>query len=417
MKVLLVGSGGREHAIAHSLSKSSLVTKLYCAPGNAGIANLAECLPIAATDIEKLRDFAVENTIDFTVVGMDDPLVMGIVDHFEEKNLKVFGPRKNAAILEGSKVFSKDLMKKYNIPTAQYETFNDYNKAFEYIKICNYPVVIKADGLALGKGVIICEDIKMAEDAINQIMIDKKFGDSGNAVVVEEFLIGREVSLLAFCDGYTISPMVSSQDYKKALDGNKGLNTGGMGTISPSEIYTQEIHKECMEKIYIPTVRAMQAENRPFKGVLYFGLIFTKDGVKVLEYNARFGDPETQVILPKLKTDIMNIFMACVDGTLDKLNIEWEDSVACCVVLASGGYPGDYEKGYEITGIEDAENAGGFVFHAGTKLKDGKPITSGGRVLGVTALGKTKQEAIDNAYKLSAMVNFKDKHFRTDIGL
>lgn len=418
MKVLVVGSGGREHAICWKLLQSSKVDKLYCAPGNAGIGELAELVPIGAMEFDKLVDFAKSEGIDFTVVGMDDPLVGGIVDRFEAEGLKVFGPKANAAIIEGSKAFSKELMKKYNIPTAGYETFDDYDKAVEYVKNGNFPVVLKADGLALGKGVLICNTLDEALDGLNTIMVDKKFGESGNKVVIEEFLTGQEMSVLSFCDGKTIVPMVSAQDHKRALDGDKGLNTGGMGTFSPSRVYTEELADECMETIFKPTVDALSKEGRTFKGIIFFGLMLTPKGMKVIEYNARFGDPETQVVLPRLKSDLMEIFEACVDGTLDKVNVEWEDNGTACVVLASGGYPEKYVKGYEITGLEDVKKADNIVvFHAGTALKDGKFVTNGGRVLGITGIGKNLDEAIKIAYEGVKLVDFKDKHFRTDIGI
>ncbi len=418
MKVLVVGSGGREHAIIWKLLQSDKVDKVYCAPGNAGIGQIAELVPIGAMEFDKLVDFAKNEGIDFTVVGMDDPLVGGIVDRFEAEGLKVFGPRANAAIIEGSKAFSKELMKKYNIPTADYETFDSYDKALEYVKKGDFPVVLKADGLALGKGVLICNTLDEAVKGLNTIMVDKKFGDSGNKVVIEEFLTGQEMSVLSFCDGKTIVPMVSAQDHKRALDGDKGLNTGGMGTFSPSRVYTPELADECMETIYKPTVEALNKEGRTFKGIIFFGLMLTPKGMKVIEYNARFGDPETQVVLPRLKSDLMEIFEACVDGTLDKVNVEWEDNGTACVVLASGGYPESYTKGYEITGLDEAAKAENIVvFHAGTALKDGKFVTNGGRVLGITGIGKNLDEAIKIAYEGVKLVNFKDKHFRKDIGI
>lgn len=418
MKVLVVGSGGREHAICWKLLQSSKVDKIYCAPGNAGIGEVAELVPIGAMEFDRLIDFVKSEGIDFTVVGMDDPLVGGIADKFEKEGLKVFGPRANAAIIEGSKAFSKELMKKYNIPTAAYETFDNYDAALEYVKKGDFPVVLKADGLALGKGVLICNTLEEAEEGLNTIMVDKKFGDSGNKVVIEEFLTGQEMSVLSFCDGKTIVPMVSAQDHKRALDGDKGLNTGGMGTFSPSRVYTPELAEECMNTIFKPTVDALNAEGRTFKGIIFFGLMLTPKGMKVIEYNARFGDPETQVVLPRLKSDLMEIFEACVDGTLDKVNVEWEDNGTACVVLASGGYPESYTKGYEITGLEDAEKADNIVvFHAGTALKDGRFVTNGGRVLGITGIGRNLDEAIKIAYEGVKLVDFKDKHFRTDIGV
>lgn len=418
MKVLVVGSGGREHAICWKLLQSPKVDKIYCAPGNAGIGEIAELVPVGAMEFDKLAEFAKANDIGLTVVGMDDPLVGGIVNKFEEEGLRVFGPRANAAIIEGSKAFSKELMKKYNIPTAAYETFDNYEAALEYVKKGDFPVVLKADGLALGKGVLICNNLEEAEAGLNTIMVDKKFGDSGNKVVIEEFLTGQEMSVLSFCDGKTIVPMVSAQDHKRALDGDKGLNTGGMGTFSPSRYYTPELAEECMETIYKPTVEALNREGRTFKGIIFFGLMLTPKGMRVIEYNARFGDPETQVVLPRLKTDLLEIFEACVEGTLDKINVEWEDNGTACVVLASGGYPESYQKGYEITGLEDAKKAPNIlVFHAGTALKDGKFVTNGGRVLGITGIGKDLDEAIKIAYEGVKLVDFKDKHYRKDIGV
>jgi phosphoribosylamine--glycine ligase len=418
MKVLVVGSGGREHTICWKLAQSPKVDKIYCAPGNAGIGEIAELVQIGAMELDKLVDFAKTNDIDLTVIGMDDPLVAGVVDKFEAAGLRVFGPRANAAIIEGSKAFSKELMKKYNIPTAAYETFDDYSKAVEYVKKGSFPVVLKADGLALGKGVLICNTLDEALDGLNTLMVDKKFGASGSKVVVEEFLTGPEVSVLSFCDGNTVVPMVSAQDHKRAYDNDEGLNTGGMGTFSPSRIYTDEIASECMETIFKPTVAALNAEGRQFKGIIYFGLMLTANGPKVIEYNARFGDPETQVILPRLKSDLCEIFEACIDGTLDKLNVEWYDNAACCVVLASGGYPESYIKGYEIKGLEEAKKAENItVFHAGTALKDGKFVTNGGRVLGITGVGKDLDEAIKIAYDGVKIVTFENVHFRRDIGI
>ncbi len=418
MKVLIIGKGGREHAIAWKLAQSKKLTKLYCAPGNAGIAEFAQCVPIGATDIEKLVEFAKSEKIDFTVVGMDDPLVMGVVDAFEAEGLKIFGPRKNAAILEGSKAFSKDLMKKYNIPTASYENFDNYDEALAYLRKQDMPIVIKADGLALGKGVLICNTLEEAEEGLKEIMCDKKFGTAGNKVVIEEFLTGQEVSVLSFCDGKTVVPMVSAQDHKRAFDNDKGLNTGGMGTFSPSRIYTKELAEECMEKIFKPTVEAMNKEGRTFKGVIYFGLMLTPKGMRVIEYNARFGDPEAQVVIPRLKNDLLEVCEACVDGTLDKLNIEWEDNAAVCVMLASGGYPESYEKGFEIKGLEEIKKKDNIiVFHSGTALKDGKLVTDGGRVLGVTGIGKNLDEAIKIAYSGVELIDFEKKHYRKDIGV
>ncbi|MBQ2753442.1 MAG: phosphoribosylamine--glycine ligase [Firmicutes bacterium] len=418
MNVLLVGSGGREHAIVWKLLQSEKIDKLYCAPGNAGISEDAICVPIAAMEIDKLVAFAKENAIDLTVIGMDDPLVAGVVDAFEAEGLRVFGPRKNAAIIEGSKAFSKELMKKYGIPTANYETFDNYDAAVAYVKDQDMPIVLKADGLALGKGVIICNTLMEALDGLKEIMVDKKFGASGNKVVIEEFLTGQEISVLSFCDGKTVKPMVSAQDHKRALDGDKGLNTGGMGTFSPSRIYTDEIAEECMKTIFQPTVDAMAKEGREFKGVLYFGLMLTEKGMKVIEYNARFGDPEAQVVLPRLKTDLIDIMEHCIDGTLDEIEIEWSSNAAVCVILASGGYPQSYEKGYEITGLDYVKGTNDLIaFHAGTALKDGKFVTNGGRVLGITGIGKTLDEAIVKAYKGVLLVDFDKKHFRKDIGV
>ncbi len=418
MKILIVGGGGREHTIACKLSESPLVDKIYAAPGNGGIAQIAECVPISATDIDGVVKFATENSIDLTFVAPDDPLVLGMVDALEAKGLKAFGPRKAAAIIEGSKVFSKELMKKYNIPTAEYEVFSDSSAALEYVKNKKCPIVIKAEGLALGKGVIIAQTQEEAKDAILSMMEDKQFGDAGNRIVIEEFLTGPEVSVLAFTDGKTIKPMVSAQDHKRAFDGDKGLNTGGMGTFSPSRIYTPEIADVCMKEIFVPTMEAMNKEGRTFKGVLYFGLMLTPNGMKVIEYNCRFGDPETQVVLPRLKTDLAKILLAIIDEHLDELEIEWYDNAAVCVVMASGGYPQKYEKGYEITGIDEAcKESNITVFHAGTVLKDGKIVTAGGRVIGVTATGENLDAAIKDAYKAVEKISFKDAHYRTDIGI
>ncbi len=419
MNVLVVGSGGREHAIVTSVAKSPKVDKIYCAPGNAGIAALAQCVPIKAMEFDKLADFAKEHDVDLTIVGMDDPLVGGIVDAFEEKGLRVFGPRKNAAILEGSKAFSKDLMKKYGIPTAQYETFDDYNKALEYLETkAKFPIVLKADGLALGKGVLICENLEEAKAGAKQIMEDKKFGSAGNEMVIEQFLTGREVSVLSFVDGKTIKIMSSAQDHKRAKDGDQGLNTGGMGNFSPTPFYTPEVDKFCKEHIYQKTVDAMAAEGRPFKGVIFFGLMLTDDGPKVLEYNCRFGDPEAQVVLPRMKNDIIDVCEACIDGTLDQVDLQFEDNACVCVVLASDGYPVSYEKGFPIHGLENFEGKDGYYcFHAGTAFNDkGEIVTNGGRVLGITATGKTLQEARANAYRATEWVQFDNKYMRHDIG-
>ena len=417
MKILVVGGGGREHAIIWKLKQSSIVDKIYCAPGNAGISELAECVPISAMEFDKLISFVKENDIDYTIIGMDDPLAGGIVDAFENANLKVFGPRKNAAILESSKAFAKNLMKKYNIPTGAYETFDNYEAAKIYLEKQDMPIVLKADGLALGKGVLICKTLEEAQQGLKEIMQEHKFGAAGNTVIIEEFLEGPEVSILSFCDGKTIIPMVSAQDHKRAFDNDKGLNTGGMGTFSPSKFYTNEMAKECMKTIFQPTVDAMLKENRPFVGIIYFGLMYTKKGMKVIEYNARFGDPETQVILPRLKTDLLDIMLACTNGTLDNMNIEWYNNAAVCVILASGGYPVSYTKGYEITGLQKiSEKKNMIVFHAGTDKKGGKIVTSGGRVLGITGIGDNIDEAIKTAYEGVEIVNFNQKHFRTDIG-
>lgn len=418
MKVLVIGGGGREHAIIWKLAQSKNVSKIYCAPGNGGIADLAECVPIDVMDFEKLTKFAKENNIDLTVVAPDDPLAVGAVDAFEANGLRAFGPNKAAAIIEGSKSFSKDLMKKYNIPTADYEVFENSTDAINYIKANNkFPVVVKADGLALGKGVIIAKTFEESENAVHDILDDKVFGSAGAKVVIEEFLTGPEISVLAFTDGKTMKPMVSAQDHKRAYDNDEGPNTGGMGTFSPSRVYTDEVAEECMEKIFIPTMNAMNAENRTFKGVLYFGLMKTADGVKVIEYNCRFGDPETQVVLPRLKSDLCEIFNAVIDQRLDEIDIEWNDDACVCVVMASGGYPKNYEKGYKIDGIKQAESLGALVFHAGTKRSDNDILTNGGRVLGVTALGDNLEDAIQKAYKYVDLVNFKNAHFRKDIGI
>ena len=417
MKVLIVGSGGREHAIAWKVAQSPKVDKIYCAPGNAGIAEYAECVDIAAMEFDKLVAFAKEKEIDLTVIGMDDPLVGGVVDVFEAEGLRVFGPRKNAAILEGSKAFSKDLMKKYHIPTAAYETFSDPEAAEKYLETAKFPIVLKADGLALGKGVLICNTLEEAKEGVKTIMLDKKFGSAGNEMVIEEFMTGREVSVLSFVDGKTIKTMSSAQDHKRAGDGDTGLNTGGMGNFSPSPFYTEEVDKFCKKYIYQPTVDAMAAEGRPFKGVIFFGLMLTPDGPKVLEYNARFGDPEAQVVLPRMKTDIIDVFEACIDGTLDQIDLQFADNACVCIVLASNGYPVSYEKGFPIRGLETfKEHEGYYCFHAGTKFKDGEIVTNGGRVLGVTALGDTLKEARANAYKAVDWVDFDNKYYRHDIG-
>ena len=417
MKILIVGGGGREHAIAASAAKSKKVTKMYCAPGNAGIAALAECVPIGAMEFDKLVDFAKEKEIDLVIVGMDDPLVGGLVDEFEKAGIRAFGPNKKAAILEGSKAFSKDLMKKYDIPTAGYEIFTDADEALAYLETAKFPIVLKADGLALGKGVLICQTLEEAKDGVKEIMLDKKFGSAGNEMVVEEFMTGREVSVLSFTDGKTIKTMTSAQDHKRAMDGDKGLNTGGMGTFSPSPFYTKEVEAFCKKYVYQATVEAMAAEGRPFKGVIFFGLMLTEEGPKVLEYNARFGDPEAQVVLPRMKTDMIDVMEACIDGTLDEIDLEFEDNAAVCVVLASEGYPVAYEKGIPIEGFENFEGKDGYYcFHAGTKLVDGKIVTNGGRVLGITAKGSDLVEARKNAYDATEWISFANKYMRHDIG-
>ena len=417
MKVLVVGGGGREHALVSSIAKSKRVDKIYCAPGNAGIAELAECVPIGVMEFDKLTDFALKEGIDLTVVAPDDPLVAGAVDAFEAKGLRAFGPRANAAILEGSKAFSKDLMKKYNIPTAAYENFDSADEALKYLETAKMPIVLKADGLALGKGVLICNTLEEAKEGVKTIMTDRQFGDAGNRMVIEEFMTGREVSVLTFVDGKTIRPMTSAQDHKRALDGDQGLNTGGMGTFSPSPFYTKEIDEFCRKNIYQPTVDAMAKEGREFKGVIFFGLMLTKDGPRVLEYNARFGDPEAQVVLPRMNNDIIDVMEACIDGTLDKIELDFNDNAAVCVVLASKGYPVKYEKGYEIRGLEKFKDKDSyFVFHAGTKADNGRVVTNGGRVLGVTALGDDLKQARKNAYEAAGWIEFDNKYCRSDIG-
>ena len=418
MKILIIGGGGREHAIAWKLAKSPKVEKIYCAPGNAGIAEVAECINIGVMEFDKQVSFAKEHGIDLTVVAPDDPLAAGAVDAFEAAGLRAFGPRANAAILEGSKAFSKDLMKKYNIPTAAYETFTDPDKAIQYLETAKMHIVLKADGLALGKGVLICNSLKEAKDGVRTLMLDKQFGSAGDEIVIEEFMTGREVSVLSFVDGKTIKIMTSAQDHKRAKDGDKGLNTGGMGTFSPSPFYTPEVDAFCRERIYQPTVDAMRAEGREFKGIIFFGLMLTADGPKVLEYNARFGDPETQVVLPRMKNDLAELFEACIDGTLDQTELEFEDNAAVCVVLASEGYPEHYEKGYPVSGLEKFKDADGYyVFHAGTKFDEkGQVVTNGGRVLGVTAVGKDLKKARVNAYQAAEWVEFGNKYMRNDIG-
>ena len=418
MKVLVIGGGGREHAICWKLSKSPKVDELYCASGNAGIAEVAKCVDIGVMDFEKMADFAKKEAFDLVVVGPDDPLAGGIVDVLEEKGLRVFGPRKNAAILEGSKAFSKDLMKKYGIPTAAYETFDTPEAALKYLETAPVPIVLKADGLALGKGVLICNTREEAKEGVKTLMLDKQFGHAGDRIVVEQFMTGREVSVLSFVDGKTIKIMTSAQDHKRAKDGDQGLNTGGMGTFSPSPFYTKEVDEFCRKYIYQATVDAMKSEGREFKGIIFFGLMLTADGPKVLEYNARFGDPETQVVLPRMKNDIVDVFEACIDGTLDQIDLQFEDNAAVCVVLASAGYPEHYEKGKKITGLENFKDKDGYyVFHAGSKFDaEGNILTNGGRVLGVTATGKDLKEARANAYKATEWVNFENKYMRHDIG-
>lgn len=418
MKVLIVGGGGREHAIAMKVAQSNKVDKIYCAPGNAGIAKVAECVDIQVMEFEKQAAFAKEHQIDLTIIGPDDPLVGGIVDVFKAQGLKVFGPDKKAAVLEGSKAFSKELMKKYNIPTAGYETFDDPNQALQYLKTAKMPIVLKADGLALGKGVLICNTLEEAEDGVREIMTDKKFGTAGNRMVVEEFMTGREVSVLSFVDGKTIRIMTSAQDHKRAKDGDQGLNTGGMGTFSPSPFYTPQVDDFCQKHVYQATVDAMKAEGREFKGIIFFGLMLTPEGPKVLEFNARFGDPETQVVLPRMKNDIVEVFEACVDGTLEDITLEFEDNAAVCVVLASDGYPEKYDKGLPITGLDRFDGKEDyFVFHAGSKFgADGQVLTNGGRVLGVTATGRDLKEAREKAYEATAWVGFDNKYMRHDIG-
>ncbi|EOS76240.1 phosphoribosylamine-glycine ligase [Lachnospiraceae bacterium 10-1] len=417
MKILIVGSGGREHAIAASVAKSPKVSKIYCAPGNAGIGLIAECVPIGAMEFDKITAFAKEKEIDLTIVGMDDPLVGGLIDELEKEGLRAFGPRKNAAILEGSKAFSKDLMKKYNIPTAAYETFDSAKEALSYLESARFPIVLKADGLALGKGVLICQDLKEAKEGVKAIMLDKQFGTAGNRLVIEEFMTGREVSVLSYVDGKTIKTMTSAQDHKRALDGDQGLNTGGMGTFSPSPFYTKEVDEFCRKNIYQATVDAMAAEGREFKGIIFFGLMLTENGPRVLEYNARFGDPEAQVVLPRMKNDIIEVMEACIDGTLDQIDLSFEDNAAVCVVLASKGYPVEYEKGFLIEGLEKFEGQDScFCFHAGTKKTDQGIVTNGGRVLGITAKGRDLLEARKNAYEAVQWINFENKYMRCDIG-
>ncbi len=417
MKVLIVGSGGREHAIAWAVAKSPKVDKIYCAPGNAGITEYAECVDIKAMEFDKLVAFAKDKEIDLTIIGMDDPLVGGVVDAFEAEGLRVFGPRKNAAIIEGSKAFSKDLMKKYNIPTAFYENFDNKEDALAYLDQAKMPIVLKADGLALGKGVLICNTLEEAREGVKTIMEEKKFGSAGDRMVIEEFMTGREVSVLAFCDGKTIKCMTSAQDHKRAQDGDQGLNTGGMGTFSPSPFYTKEVEDFCEKYIYQPTMDAMAAEGRPFVGVLFTGLMITEDGPKVLEYNARFGDPEAQVVLPRMKNDIIEVMEACIDGRLDQIDLQFEDNAAVCVVLASDGYPVSYQKGFLIKGLDNFKDRDGYYcFHAGSKLTEEGIVTNGGRVLGITAKGADLKDARKKAYEATEWVQFDNKYMRHDIG-
>lgn len=417
VKVLIVGSGGREHAIAASVAKSPKADKIYCAPGNAGIGLIAECVPIGAMEFDKLVAFAREKEIDLVIVGMDDPLVGGLVDEMEKAGIRTFGPRKNAAILEGSKAFSKDLMKKYGIPTAGYETFDNAQDALSYLGMVEFPIVLKADGLALGKGVLICQNMEEAKEGVKAIMLDKQFGNAGDRLVVEQFMTGREVSVLSFVDGKTIKTMTSAQDHKRAYDGDLGPNTGGMGTFSPSPFYTKEIDDFCQRYIYQATVNAMANEGREFKGVIFFGLMLTEFGPRVLEYNARFGDPEAQVILPRMKNDMIDVVEACIDGRLDEIDLQFEDNAAVCVVLASEGYPVKYEKGFLIRGLEKFDGQDSyFCFHAGTKRTDQGIVTNGGRVLGITAKGSDLKEARANAYSATQWVSFENKYMRNDIG-
>lgn len=417
MKVLIVGGGGREHAIAFSVAKSEQVDEIYAAPGNAGIAEYAKCVPIEVMDFDEIRQFALDQQIDLVIVGMDDPLVGGLVDILEDAGIRTFGPCRDAAILEGSKAFAKKLMKKYGIPTADYETFTEAEEALAYLEHARFPIVLKADGLALGKGVLICETLEEAKAGVSAIMVERRFGEAGKELVIEEFMTGREVSVLSFVDGNTVRIMTSAQDHKRALDGDQGPNTGGMGTFSPSPFYTEEVDAFCRKHIYQATVDAMRAEGRPFCGIIFFGLMLTEEGPKVLEYNARFGDPEAQVVLPRMKTDIIQVMEACIDGRLEEIRLEFEDNAAVCVVLASGGYPLHYEKGYEIRGLEAFSGKEGYrCFHAGTKVKDGKIVTNGGRVLGVVALGKDLKEARKNAYEAASWVDFEKKYMRSDIG-
>ena len=417
MKVLIVGGGGREHAIAQKCSESKRVTELFAAPGNAGIAELATCVDISVMDAPALVKFALDNKIDLTIIGPDDPLVAGVADEFMKAGLRVFGPAKNAAIIEGSKAFSKDLMKKYNIPSAAYETFDDADAALKYLETADMPIVLKADGLALGKGVLICNNLEEAREGVKTLMLDRQFGSAGDRIVIEEFMTGREVSVLCFCDGTHIKPMASAQDHKRAKDGDKGLNTGGMGTFSPSPFYTPEVDEFCKKHVYQPTMDAMKKEGRDFTGILFCGLMLTPKGPRVLEYNARFGDPEAQVVLPRMKNDIIDVLEACIDGRLDEIELEFEDKAAVCVILASDGYPEHYEKGFVIDGLDTFKDKDGYyVFHAGTKQTDKGIVTNGGRVLGVTAKGEDLVAARANAYKATEWISFENKYMRHDIG-
>jgi len=418
MNIFVIGGGGREHAIVWKLTQSRHKPNIFCAPGNAGIAQMAACVDIQPTDFAALIAFAKQSEIDLTVIGPDNALADGIVDAFEAEGLRVFGPRKNAAVIESSKAYAKELMRKYNIPTAVYQAFTDYESALAYVQTETPPIVVKADGLALGKGVLICKTVEEAADGLREMFLDKKFGASGTTVVIEECLTGPEVSVLAFCDGKTVCPMVSAQDHKRAFDNDEGPNTGGMGTFSPSRVYTDEIAELCMETIFKPTVAALNGEGVVFKGIIYFGLMLTPNGPKVIEYNARFGDPEAQVVLPRLKTDFVDVLEACVDGTLDTLQPEWEQNAAACVVIVSGGYPETYTKGHEINGLVSAQNMKDILlFHAGTAVKNGAIVSAGGRVLGVTGTGATLDEAICTAYKGVSVISFEQSRYRTDIGV
>lgn len=417
MNILIIGSGGREHALAESLARSPKTERLYCTPGNAGIAEYAECAPIGVMEFDKIIEFAAEKKIDLAVVSMDAPLAGGLADRLLEAGIRTFGPMKNAAVIEASKAFSKELMEKYHIPTAKYAKFKDAEEAFAYLEGAKFPIVLKADGLALGKGVLICDSLEEAKEGVKTIMLDRKFGEAGDILVAEEYLTGREVSVLAFADGKTVKPMTSAQDHKRAGEGDTGLNTGGMGTFSPSPFYTEEIQNFCEKYIYQPTINAMKAEGRPFQGILFFGLMLTKEGPKVLEYNARLGDPEAQVVLPRMKNDIVEVIEACIDGKLDEIELSFEDNAAVCVILACEGYPQSYEKGLPISGLENFKGREDYYcFHAGTKKENGKIITNGGRVLGITAKGKDLKEARRKAYEAAGWVDFDNKYMRGDIG-